>query len=383
MRVILYEEYQERFYPLNNLYPQFNLRVGARTIAEHNASFFKRHRIGFACRERYGMEPVKSTEPTMYLSARLLLNGRLGLPRTDTRLKVGSETVGFFKRTAPFPRTLHEIKDALAGIREARNVNGVVVNNIWDIIELNHTMLVRQYTSLGKKGRIIRNAYVRGKNIHVARGARVHKLVFLDATDGPVYIAEGAELRPFSSVVGPSYIGPGSVIDRARIVGSSIGPHCRIGGEVEDCIFQGYSNKHHEGFLGHSFIGEWVNLGAMTTNSDLKNNYGPVRVRIGSEDFDTGMIKLGCFIGDHSKLGIGTSIPTGAVIGSFVNFAGGGLMERYVRDFQWIVGGRKEEYDLQKALRTAQVMMKRRKVNLSRRYGETIRILHGEICRSN
>lgn len=383
MKLVLYEEDHRKFYPLNNLFPQFNLRIGARTIAEHNASFFRRQEMGFICRHRYGVEPLKSTEPTMYLSARLLLNAPVGSPRTDVILKVGAETVGFFKKTPPFPCTLDEVKDALARIKEARDVNGTVVKNIWGLIELNHQILVRDYISLGRKGSIIRNAYVRGKNVHVARGARVHKLVLLDATDGPVYIDEGAELRPFSSVIGPSYIGPGSVIDRAKVVGSSIGPHCRIGGEVENCIFQGYSNKHHDGFLGHSFIGEWVNLGALTTNSDLKNNYGPVRVLIGSDDCDTGMVKLGCFIGDHSKLGIGTLIPTGAVIGSFVNFAGGGMMERYVRDFQWIVGGRKEDYDLEKALRTVQTVMKRRRVGLSKTYVETIRILHGEICCSD
>ncbi len=383
MRVIIYEENQEKFYPLSNLVPQFNLRVGARTIAEHNACFFRRHKLSFACRERFGVEPVRSTEPTLYLSGRLLLTAGVGSPRADTKLKVDSETVGFFKKTPPLPCTLDEIKDALATLKDSKNVNGMVVKNVWDLIALNHTMLVKHYSAARRKGSMIRNAYVRGKNIHVARGARIHKLVFLDATAGPIYVDDDAELRPFSSVIGPSYIGAGSIIDRAKVVGSSIGPHCRIGGEVENCIFQGYSNKHHEGFIGHSFIGEWVNLGALTTNSDLKNNYGPVRVQIGNEDHETGMMKLGCFVGDHSKLGIGTLIPTGAVIGSFVNFAGGGMMDRYVRDFQWIVGNKREDYDLEKALRTAQIVMKRRKIHLSRQYGETIRILHGEICRSN
>ena len=383
MRVVIYEENHDKFYPLTNLIPQFNLRVGARTIAENSASFFRRCKLNFVCRERFGMVLARSTEPALYLSGRLLLTSGIALPRTDVRFEVDSDTVGFFKKDPPFPGKLGEIKDTLSRIRVAKKINGTVVKHAWDLIEFNHAMLDRHYIAARRKGRVIRHAYVRGKSIHVARGARIHKLVFLDATDGPIYIDRDAELRPFSSVVGPSYIGEGSIIDRAKVVGSSIGPQCRIGGEVENSIFQGYSNKHHDGFIGHAFIGEWVNLGALTTNSDLKNNYGPVRIHVGSEVHETGMMKLGCFIGDHSKLGIGTLIPTGAMIGSFVNFAGGGMMDVSVRDFQWIVGSRKEEYDLEKALHTARIVMKRRGINFSPRYGEIIRILHGEICRSN
>lgn len=383
MRVIIYEDNHENFYPLINLIPQFDLRVGARTIAENNAAFFRRCRLSFVCRERFGLLAARSTEPALYLSGRLLMTSGIVMPRADIRFEVDSETVGFFKKEPPYPRTLDEIMDALARIKGAKKINGIVLKHVWDTIGSNHTMLNKHYAAARRKGKMIGHAYVRGKSIQVARGARIHKLVFLDASDGPIYVDRDAELRPFSSVVGPSYIGEGSIIDRAKVVGSSIGPHCRIGGEVENCIFQGYSNKHHDGFIGHSFIGEWVNLGALTTNSDLKNNYGPVRIRVGGEDRETGMMKLGCFIGDHSKLGIGTLVPTGAVIGSFVNFAGGGMMDVYVRDFQWIVGGKKEEYDLEKALSTAQIVMKRRNVNFSRTYGEIIRILHGEICRSN
>jgi hypothetical protein len=142
---------------------------------------------------------------------------------------------------------------------------------------------------------------------------------------------------------------------------------------VESCIFQGYSNKHHEGFLGHSFVGEWVNIGAMTTNSDLKNNYSSVRVKLGDKVIDSGMIKLGCFIGDHSKLGIGTLIPTGAVIGSFVNFFGGGIMPRYLPSFKWLGPGVDEKYTLDKAVETARMVMNRRGVKLTREYENLIR----------
>jgi hypothetical protein len=126
-----------------------------------------------------------------------------------------------------------------------------------------------------------------------------------------------------------------------------------------------------------------VNLGALTTNSDLKNNYGPIRLQIGKSEFDTGQIKLGCFIGDQTKLGIGTLIPTGAVIGSFVNFARGGMMPRFVPDFRWISPDENLGYDLMKAISTARVVMKRRNVKMSAQYERMIRTLHEQVRRSN
>jgi UDP-N-acetylglucosamine diphosphorylase/glucosamine-1-phosphate N-acetyltransferase len=205
-------------------------------------------------------------------------------------------------------------------------------------------------------------------------------MVSIDVTDGPVYIDKNVIIRPFSAIIGPSYIEKGTIIDQAKIVKSSIGPQCRISGEVEACIFQGYANKHHEGFIGHSFIGEWVNLGALTTNSDLKNNYSPIKIKIGKRNFDTGMIKLGCFIGDHTKTGIGTLIPTGAVISSFVNFFAGGIMPQYIPSFKWLTTKKTENYDLKKAIATAKIVMQRRKIKMTQQYENIIR-KHYKQCR--
>jgi UDP-N-acetylglucosamine diphosphorylase/glucosamine-1-phosphate N-acetyltransferase len=230
----------------------------------------------------------------------------------------------------------------------------------------------RRATVLGKRIYITGNK----KNVIVAPHAIVNDLVHIDVTQGPVYIDQGAIVQPFSTIIGPSYIGINTIVDRAKILASSLGPMCRIGGEVEACIFQGYANKHHEGFLGHSFIGEWVNLGALTTNSDLKNNYRPVRIQRAQHTYDTGMLKLGCFIADHTKLGIGTLIPTGAVIGSFVNFFNGGTMPLYVPSFTWLSATQIRDYDLEKAIETARVVMKRRDITMSPHYEKLIRLNH-------
>jgi NDP-sugar pyrophosphorylase family protein len=140
----------------------------------------------------------------------------------------------------------------------------------------------------------------------VHREARIEGPVALDARDG-VIIVGNARIEPFSLLQGPVAIHDGALISGARVRGgTTIGPVCRIGGEIENTVVQGYSNKHHDGFFGHSYLGEWVNVGAMTTTSDLKNTYGTIKVTLdGYGQVDSGRLKLGCFLADHVKLGSG------------------------------------------------------------------------------
>ena len=145
---------------------------------------------------------------------------------------------------------------------------------------------------------------------------------------------------------------------------SSGGPGCKIGGEWEASIAQGFVNKAHAGFFGHGILGEWVNLGAMTTNSDLKNNYGTVRVNRAGAETETGLIKVGSFIADHCKTGIGTLIPTGATWGVGVNYFGGDLSPKHMPPFVWGAQGKLVEHKLDKMIATANAAMKRRSAAL-------------------
>lgn len=381
MTVIIYEERPEDWYPLTNLIDQPGVRLGLMTIGANTARFFRPRKIERIGRASFGFTPVTTRPPVVYVSSRWLAAGKFPVPDRDTRLAAGGATAGFVKTTPPFPLTLEAIERTAGQIKHAEPAPGFLVSRPWDLIAHNGRTIELQFRACRRKKSAACRADITGdrKNLFVDRRARVHKQVFIDVRDGPVYIDTGAEILPFTSIIGPSYIGPGTVVDRAKVTGSSIGPQCRIAGEVEACIFQGYANKHHEGFIGHSFVGEWVNLGALTTNSDLKNNYGPVRVNLAGREVDTGMVKLGCFIGDHAKLGIGTLVPTGAVIGSFVNFAAGGLMEKYTADFTWVAPGRGATYDLDKAVTTARQVMRRRNVTMSDEYERMIRDLHGRI----
>ncbi len=375
MRIIIYEDEPEKFFPLVNFFPQFNLRVGIKTIAENTAYYFPKFRFDYIGRELFNFKINLKNEPTIYLSAKLLLKERIHLPYEETRFVVGDQNAGFLKVNPPFPQNLAEIKNVLHDIKKKKEISGKMINHPWDLIKFNAEMIVEHYKQIKKPCRFSRKIEFFGlrKSLFIAREANIHKLVFLDCSAGPIYIDRKAEIKPFTTIVGPTYIGEGTILDRAKIIKSTIGPYCRIGGEVEECIFQGFSNKYHEGFIGHSFIGEWVNIGSLTTNSDLKNNYSSVRIKMGKEIYDTGMVKLGCFIGDHTKLGIGTLIPTGAVIGSFVNFFGGGMMPGYVPSFRWVGPGINQEYDLGKAIKTARAVMERRGIILSREYEELIK----------
>jgi UDP-N-acetylglucosamine diphosphorylase / glucose-1-phosphate thymidylyltransferase / UDP-N-acetylgalactosamine diphosphorylase / glucosamine-1-phosphate N-acetyltransferase / galactosamine-1-phosphate N-acetyltransferase len=184
----------------------------------------------------------------------------------------------------------------------------------------------------------------------------------IDLSRGPVIIDRGARIMPHVFLEGPLYIGAGAIIKAgATIYGeSSFGAMCRISGEVGESTFGDFSNKQHDGFVGHAVLGSWVNLGAMTTNSDLKNNYGPVRVDLGMGSRDTGLRFVGLLMGDHAKTAIGTLFNTGTSVGFATNIFGGGMPPKYVGNFCW--GGQDgcPGYDADRAGATAEVVMSRR-----------------------
>jgi len=185
------------------------------------------------------------------------------------------------------------------------------------------------------------------------------------------------KIQSHTLVKGPCYVGDDSILTGGKIrEGTSIGPVCRIGGEVDDSIFLGYSNKYHEGFLGHSYVGEWVNLGALTTNSDLKNNYGNIRMMVNGTEVDSGQTKVGAFIGDHVKTGIGTLLNTGVSIGFASNLFGGGMLKsKSIPSFFWGSTEKQEEYELSKSIETAKAVRKRRGMEFTREEENLFKII--------
>jgi UDP-N-acetylglucosamine diphosphorylase/glucosamine-1-phosphate N-acetyltransferase len=247
-----------------------------------------------------------------------------------------------------------------------------VWNYIWELILANPAQLIEDFRTAGHCGidstaQVEDPFAIRGSRseIFVGRGAKIHPMVVLDAEHGPIYIDVGAEIHSFTRIEGPCYIGRDSILLGAKCrEGNSIGPMCRIGGEVEESIIQGCSNKYHDGFLGHAYVGQWVNLGALTTNSDLKNDYSEVQITLdGRRQLPTGSTKVGALIGDHAKTSIGTLLNTGACVGAMtVLVAGGRLLPKFIPTFTWyfndaIIAGMGKEA----AYATARTAMGRRK----------------------
>ncbi|MFL5403643.1 MAG: putative sugar nucleotidyl transferase [Gemmatimonadales bacterium] len=206
----------------------------------------------------------------------------------------------------------------------------------------------------------------------ISLGASVEPGVVFDTRQGAIVIDQGAEVRNGSRLEGPVYVGPGTKVLGGFIRASVFGSECRVRGEISTSVFLGFSNKSHDGFVGHSVIGPWVNLGAGTTTSNLKNTYGPVRLEVDGERIDTGRLNLGSLIGDHAKTAIGTMLATGTVISAGANVFGTPTPPRYVPPFAWGCSG-SERMTEDGFLRIAERVMARRNVTFSAERREALR----------
>lgn len=403
--IFIYEdESYKNFLPLVYTRPVYDLRCGNFSILERIQRFYPEEKIGLLVRdylvpvtqERFPnhlVQGLKSKipnpqEPILFLSARAILEEKLPLEGDEELfiapkqgLSVGkpsyeSEIIGFRVRgekLKQLPITIKRIKTLKL---KSKEVTARLINYPWDLIALNPEFLRKDFSAGQVKGILEPRAIIYGdlSRLYLGEGGRIEPGAILNLHSGPISIDQGARIKAGSSIEGPVYIGKNTIIDGGKIrPNCSLGENCRIGGEVEASIFQGFSNKHHDGFLGHSYIGEWVNLGALTTNSDLRNDYGSVKVAIGEKEIDSGITKLGCFIGDHSKTAIGTLINTGTVIGIFANVFEPGLSPKIIPSFSW---GSKKRWQIEDVLKTAKSMMARRNILLTKSYEKLIRYLY-------
>lgn len=195
--------------------------------------------------------------------------------------------------------------------------------------------------------------------------AIMNEFVTLDESQGPIIIGEHVEIKSFTLLEGPLFIGKGSFIkSHSHLKESIIGPSCKIGGEVHGCVIQSHSNKVHDGHLGDSFIGEWVNLGAGTTNSNLKNDYSTVVVSINGKKVNTEKLFLGSMIGDHTKTAIGTQLNTGTVIGPGCNVLAHSFPDKIIASFTFYLNGKKRKMNFNAFVETVLKVKSRRQLSL-------------------
>lgn len=247
----------------------------------------------------------------------------------------------------------------------------IILENRWELFQKNGSVLKNDFEIIrnGRKSQKLSssNTIIGDSSlVFLEDGAKVEAAI-LNTTGGPIYIGRNAEVMEGSIVRGPFAMKEDSALKMgAKIYGpTTLGPHCKVGGEVNNCIFQAYSNKGHDGFLGNSLIGEWCNLGADTNTSNLKNNYGKVRTYsyVNSSEVQTDEQFMGLTMGDHSKCGINTMFNTASVVGVSSNVFGADFPNKFISSFQWGTNG--ERYDIKRAFVSSNNMMNRRGTELS------------------
>ncbi len=248
------------------------------------------------------------------------------------------------------------------------------IHYIWEIIDINGKQI--NYDLLLIKDRLqqLKNitnpffgSHLIGNEIYVGLDVEIMPGVVLDASNGAIIIDDGAKIMANSVIIGPAYIGKKSLIKAiAKIYENcSFGEFCKVGGEVEAVVFQGYSNKQHEGFLGHSFVGEWVNFGADTNNSDLKNTYSNIVMRLPGKRVPTDKMFIGLMAGDHTKTAINSQFTTGTTCGIHCNLFHSGFFPNQIPSFTWGGGEGSKTHNFEQAIETAKAMMKRRNKSLN------------------
>jgi len=388
MKLIVFEDALfENFYPLTYMRPVFDLRCGRTTLREKieraagtaAGALFVRDWMAAvtAARNDAAVNNLSALrdDDLLFVNGRCLwLGGHKPPAGRDAIGKVGDEIayVALTKESAAkiaasdFESFL-AAACAAAAPEEARGLK--MLAHPWNLIEENAGAIADDFEKLGKsgvEGTLAEGAYVWGPKdlVYVAPGAVIEPTAVIDTQDGPVMIEEGVTVNPHTRIQGPATIGRETTLFGGKIrEGTTIGPVCRVGGEVEESIIHGHSNKYHDGFLGHAYVCEWVNLGALTTNSDLKNDYGTVEVMFKGKLTDTGSGKVGAFIGDHAKTSIGTLINTGTMIGMMSNILGvGSLLPKSVPSFVMYMEGMFFKAGRKKLAETARTAMSRRKV---------------------
>ena len=397
MNICIFEDDRYRkFFPLAHFRPVYDLKCGMATFSEKILRSFdhptvilhSRDYLTGVLKERYpnwSVNEIPSDAKTV-----LFINGRLLLDKNAARrfeftgkdvVYTKSNTVvaawlssnnlsAISKSFSTKPLALED----LANIERQELPDVKLIEFPWDLVTNNSAQLTEDFKIVTGgtpriDGKVYDGVHLMNKSqIHISEGAKIKPGVVLDAEEGPIYIGKNVKVMPNAVIQGPAFIGDNSLIKVGAKVyeNTTIGETCKVGGEVEESIIHAYSNKQHEGFIGHAYLGEWVNIGADSNNSDLKNDYGTVKVYNDDELVDTGSQFVGLTMGDHSKCGINSMFNTGTVVGACCNVYGAGLPPKYVPSFSW--GGASEgfeTYKLGKAIEVARRVMARRKMILS------------------
>lgn len=373
MNVILFDDqFAGDLLPFTFTRPTSELRVGILTIREKWERFFTKENTSISYLTKEYLQdkfPCHSSYDSYYVNGALLPSSELinaisnleigrGLLVDDKIIAVRSDDFNVNNHSSIEFDIYHGHTD--------------FINFPWEIFSKNDQEIKADFKLIisNKKGQIpsSTNQLIGAENIFIEEGAKVECSI-INASTGPVYIGKNAEVMEGCIIRGPFALNESAVLKMgAKIYGATtIGPGCKVGGEVSNSVFLANSNKAHDGFLGNSVIGEWCNLGADTNTSNLKNNYSNVKVWSYNQRkmIDTGLLFCGLMMGDHSKCGINTMFNTGTVVGVSANIFGAGFPEKFIPSFTWGGTAGSEKFLLDKAIALAATVMKRRGIAMS------------------
>lgn len=382
MNIILFDDKRwQHLLPLTFTKPVAGIRVGIDTIAEKWNSSVNGTYSFLAEPYLQGKFPVRYGDDNLYIYGGLIPDAQIIAAitslKTNDVLISGEEILAVRSGERYFSGM--SLNEHAAGLNKMHYKGSCIcISRPYHIFQHNDAVLRADFARLtaGKKSTAIpAGNTIIGDNIFIEEGAVIHASI-INTTTGPVYIGKDAEIMEGSMIRGPFALGEHSVVKMgAKIYGATtIGPWCKVGGEINNSVFMAYSNKAHDGFVGNSVIGEWCNLGADSNCSNLKNTYAEVKLWDYSlQKFaSTGLQFCGLIMGDHSKCGINTMFNTGTVVGVHANIFGDGFPRNFIPSFSWGGAAGFVTYKLKDALTTTKTVMSRRELNLS---SEDIKIL--------
>lgn len=366
MNIILFDNKREDFYPLSLTRPIAEFRLGVLTIKEKWENYFDSVSTlsNDYLAEKFNTKKIK--EDNIWINSQLL-------PSKDIVTEIKSLRVGEVLKKESIIlafRNSEFSSDELNNVES--NSDFSFLSSITDIFSLNEEEIIADIALMNLQNNMKSLNEITDSNIksgkfpvYVEEGATIENC-YINTSEGPVYIGKNAHIMQGSMLRGPFAICENSVVKMGAKIygGTTIGPFCKVGGEINNSVFFGYSSKAHDGFLGNSIIGQWCNLGADTNNSNLKNNYDDVKIwNYGSESFlQTGLQFCGLIMGDHSKCGINTMFNTGTVVGVGANIFGSGFPRNFIPSFSWGGSSGFIIHKLEKFFSTAEKVMKRRSI---------------------
>ena len=372
MKITIFEDqFTNNLRPFSHNHASFEVKTGLMSNLDRFIKAFNNHDLCFVVRsELEGI--IKERFPSLNINPSIIpkghcLNSRLVWKNEYNDLYLNKNNYIKYKSLLIF-NNLCDLSIENFNKEILKNVNGKKdhplkeINYLWDCIDSFEEMLTYDFNKnlISKSNNKYQSVFfINEKNVIIGKDASIRPGSVLDAEKGPIIIGDNVVIDIGSKIQGPvfiddnSYISPGSKI-RSNCM---IGKNCKIGGEVTSSFFHGNSNKVHDGFIGHSYIGEWVNIGAGTNNSNLKNNYSSINFQFKNKSVNTNRLFLGSMIGDYTRIGISSMLNTGTYIGFGANIFGPGFMPKYNKSFSW---GENDIVNLEKFLKTCSIMKDRR-----------------------